>query len=419
MYNKLMVNCRIEESKMENKKQLKFDKLRFWAILIAVLIGTGLCAELAQIFYKTNFLATYTPSFCTVSELIDCDGVAKTSYALSMGVPNALWGLFLYLIMLMLLFVDRIQEKFKNTIFDVFENPRSYIATLALISFLISMVLAFISIFKIQKICALCFCTYFIDLFIALVAKQKGFFVNDFKITIQDFIKGAKKYFVLFLIVLIVFVSGLVYLDKSLILSPKLKKERTQKEFYEAKRNKYAIKGNTLGTKDAKVTINVYSDYNCPFCRVVNIMLHKAAKERKILVNEINFPLDKKCNAKIGGTLGGHENSCVYAQYALAAKKQGEFWGVANIIFDKHPQNIKQLIEEIEKAKLKIDTKKLQQDAFSEEVLQQIKSDIETTASKSIMATPVLEINGVVYMGAMPYDELLHTIDLAQKRAMN
>lgn len=402
---------------MEN---MKFDKVRFWIILVLIIIGIALCVELGVIFYKTNFLTSYAPSFCTVSELIDCDGVALTSYSLSAGVPNALWGMILYLVMLMLLFVDRIQAKFKNTIFDVFENPRSYIAFLGLLAFAISMILAFISIFKINKICVLCFCTYFVDLFIALAAKHKGFFfIEDIKTTIKDFIKGAKKYFILFIVVLIAFVSTLVYLDKTLIFSPKLKKERTQKEFFEAKFNKYAIKGNVLGDEKAKVVINVYSDYNCPFCRIVNIMLHKAAKQKKILVNEVNFPLDTMCNKHIGNTLGGHEASCMYAKYALAAKKQGYFWGIANILYDKHPQNLQALIEEIQKENLKIDIAQLQKDALSSEIEEELKNDIEKTVSKSIMATPVMEINGVIFMGAMPYDDLIKEINLAQKRAMN
>ena len=398
---------------------LKFDKLRFWSILILILIGIGLCIELGLIFYKTNFLSFYEPSFCTVSDLIDCDGVARTSYSVSMGVPNALWGLILYVVMLMLLFVDRIQAKFKNTIFDVFKNPRSYIATLGVISFVISMVLAFISIFEIKKICALCFCTYFVNFLIALIAKNKGFFVYDIETTIKDFISGAKQYFVLFIIVLVGFVSTLVYLDRTLIFSPKLKRERTQKEFFTAKYNKYAVKGNILGDKDAKVVINVYSDYNCPFCRVVNIMLHKAAKQRKILVNEINYPLDTACNKKIVHTLGGHESSCIYSKYALAAQKQGYFWGVANILFDKHPQNFDIFVDEIKKAKLDIDIDKLRKDALSKEIDDIIQKEIDIVTKRQINGTPAIEINGVIYMGAMPYDELLKEIDLAQKRATN
>lgn len=407
------------ETNLEKKTEFKFSKVRFFIILLLILIGISLCVELSYIFYKTNFLEAYIPSFCTVSELIDCDGVAKTSYSLSMGVPNALWGLLLYLVMLMLLFVDRIQAKFKNTIFDVFENPSSYIATLALLSFAISMVLAFISIFKIHKICALCFCTYFVDLFIAFAARGKGFFFDDIKTTVKDFIKGAKKYFVLFIIVLVAFVSTLVYLDRSLVLSPKLKKERTMKEFYEAPKNKYAIKGNTLGNKNAKVVVNVYSDFNCPFCRVLNIMLHKIARENKIVVNEINFPLDTSCNNRIGMTLGGHENSCVSARYALAAKKQGKFWGVANVLFDKRPRNPEEITEQIRKAHLGIDLDKLTSDANSPEIIQELQKDIEKSSRLNLNGTPALEINDVFYMGGMPYEDLVEKINLALKRAEN
>ncbi len=402
---------------MEN--DFKFSKTRWIAILILVLIGIGLCVELSYIFYKTNFLEAYIPSFCSVSELIDCDGVSKTSYSLSFGVPNALWGLILYCVMLMLLFVDRIQAKFKNTIFDVFKNPRSYIAVLGLLSFAISMILAFISIFKINKICVLCFCTYFVDLFIALIAKNKGFFVEDIKTTIKDFIEGAKKYFILFLIVLFSFVSILIYLDKSLILSPKLKKEKTMKEFFDAKYNKYAIKGNVLGDENAKVVVEVYSDFNCPFCRVLNIMLHKIAKEGKILVKEVNFPLDTSCNPKIFNTLGGHENSCLYSRYALAAKKQGKLWGVSNVLFDYHPQTPEEINERIKKARLKIDMDKLMSDVNSPEITKELMNDIEKAGRLNLNGTPALVINGVFYMGGMPYEELIEKIDLAEKRAKN
>ena len=402
---------------MENN--FKFSKIRWTIIFLLVLIGIGLCIELSLIFYKTNFLDVYVPSFCTVSELIDCDGVSKTTYSLSFGVPNSLWGLILYSVILMLLFVDRIQARFKNTIFDVFENPRSYIATLGLLSFAISMVLAFISIFKINKICVLCFCTYFVDLFIAFAAKGKGFFIDDIKTTIIDFIKGAKKYFVLFLVVLISFVSALVYLNSSLILSPKLKKEKEMREFFEAKTNKYAIKGNVLGNENASVIIDVYSDYNCPFCRVLNIMLHKIAREDKVLINDINFPLDTSCNNQIGTTLGGHENSCLYAKYVLAAKKQGKSWGVSNILFDYHPQSEEELIEYIKKAHLGIDINRFLSDVNSPKIAQELADDISKAAAYNLNGTPAIVINGVFYMGGMPYDELVERVNLALKRENN
>ena len=395
---------------------LKFSKIRFFILLILTLIGIGLCIELSIIFYKTNFLPNAAKSFCTVSELIDCDGVAKTSYSMALGVPNALWGLLLYCVFLMLLFVDRIQNKFKNTIFDVFKNPSSYITSLALLSFGISMLLAFISIFKIHKICALCFCTYFVDLFIVFAAKGKGFFIEDIKTTIKDIIDGAKNHFVLFIIVLIGFISTLYYLDSSLILSPKLKKERQFKEFYQAKTNKYAVKGNILGKKDAKVVVDLYSDYNCPFCKVTNTMIHKIAKEENILVNEYNFPIDLSCNNKIQVTLGGHESSCLGAKYALAAKKQNKFWDVSNVLFYedfKNEENIKELLK---KANIKLDYDKLDADAKSSEVKEELQKEIDKAVSLGVIGTPAFVINGILHMGGKPYDELLDVIKLEIKR---
>ena len=394
----------------------KYTRARFFIILILILIGIALCLDLAWIFYKTNFHEVFVPSFCNVNQLIDCDGVSLTEYALTLGVPNAIWGILLYLVMLMLLFVDRIQNKFKNTIFDVFENPRSYIATLGIVSFILSMVLAYISIKVINKICVLCFATYVVNLLIALIARTKGFFFEDIKTTIVDFIKGVKKYFILFIIVVVAFSSVLYYLNTSLVASPKIKKQKQFKEFYEAKTNKYAIKGNVLGKKDSKTKIIVYSDFNCPFCKIGNIMIHKIAKTENIIVEERQYPLDKSCNGKIAFTLGGHENSCLLAQYALAAKKQGKFWGAASAFFDNKPKTNDEIEKVLKEAHLNLDFDKLKKDVNNPEILKEIQDEIELASSKGVQGTPSIEIDGVLYLGFPQYDELVQKIKLAQKR---
>jgi len=415
----------MEQNSIES--ELKFGKISFWAILLLIIVGLAFCVDLNIIFYKTNWTQEAVNSWCTMSEFVDCDGVAKTQYSLSFGVPNSIWGTLLYLVMLMLLFVDRIQAKFKNTIFDVFKNPSSYIASLALLSFAISMILAYISFEIIHKICLLCIGTYFVDLFIALFAMKKSpcFIFSDIKTTIVDFIDGAKNHFILFIIVLVGFIGTVYYLNDSYILSPKLKKEREMQEFFSAKTNKYAIKGNELGKPDSKVKIVVYSDYNCPFCRVVNIMLHKVIHERKnaAYIEEVAYPLDSSCNPNVGMTLGGHESSCIGSRYALAAKKQGKFWGVANILFDMQmdgsPKTEEAIIEKIKSSHLGLNMEQLIQDANSEEIISALQAEIQSASDRHIMGTPALEINGVLYIGSSPYDELKARIKDAETRADN
>jgi hypothetical protein len=269
--------------------------------------------------------------------------------------------------MLFLLATPFINKKFPNTIIAVFKNPTSYIATLALVSFLISMSLAGISIFAINKICVLCFATYFLDLIIAFAAKEKGsFFKNDIINTVKDFIEGVKKYFILFIAVVLLGCGVLYYLSSSYILAPGVKKQASYEEFQNLKKNTWEIKGNTLGNPKGKVRVFIYGDFMCPFCRVANIMAHKLAKEYKeVYVTHINYPLDSFCNPDVPRTV--HPNACILAMYTLAARKQNNYWGMVNAIYDNLPGDEKELLE-LAKS-IGLDEQKLKQDAYSSDIM--------------------------------------------------
>lgn len=376
------------------------DKKKTIFIALFALIGLVLTVELTLIFFKVNFNDSYSASFCSVNNLIDCDGVAKTNYSLFLGIPLSLWGMFFYTLTLFLNYVHLIQNRFKNTIFDVFKNPKSYIATLGLLSFAISMCLATISIFKINKICVLCFITYFIDLFIALCAKTKGsFFIVDIKNTVLDFLDGVKRYTLLFIIVLFAFIGILVYTSTSLVFSPQQKVQKSFQEFIEMDKNKYAVSGNVMGDPKGD-KIYVYSDFMCPFCRVTNIMVSKFAHEQKgVLVIHENYPLDTECNKYIPHTV--HPGACTLARYALAAKKQNKYWDMANLIFDEHPASEADILRLSEK--IDIDIVKLVEDVSSKEVQDELLSQIDGAYKRGIFGTPTIVIDDIPYTSAMPY----------------
>ena len=75
--------------------------------------------------------------------------------------------------------------------------------------------------------------------------------------------------------------------------------------------------------------------------------------------------------------------------------------------------------KEFKKAHLHLDYDMLHRDAYSPETMQKIQDDIQETFERGVNGTPAIEINGVLYMGAMPYDDLIEKIKLAQKRALN
>ena len=383
-------------------------------LTILLILGLIVTAELVHVYFKVNFSnGDFNPSFCSVSNLIDCDGVAKTNYSLFLGIPLAIWGVILYTVLLFLTYVDKINEKLNLVILKVFKNPKSYIATLGLFSFCCSMVLACISIFEIKKICILCFVTYFIDLIIAFCAKSKGFFIEDIKNTAIDFFEGAKKYFILFLIVCATGIGFLYYMSTSLVMSPNLRDMKSFKEFQDLKTNIYAIKGNTLGNPDGEIVIYIYSDFMCPFCKIANTMMHKLAKEEKdVVVYHINFPLDSECNPALKQSM--HPGACLLATYALAAERQGAYWDMASAIYDKLPMTEEEILNLADI--VNINKEQLKRDAHSEDVASDLSKQIAKAMNFGIKGTPTMVIDGIEHKSALPYYKLKTFVHQAKAR---
>lgn len=388
------------------------DKKRI-IITILCVIGLLLSFDLVYIYIKTNFMTNAPQSFCSINGFVDCDGVAKTTKAFFLGVPLAIWGVILYLLFLFLTWVDKIREKINFPLLNVFKNPLSYIATIGLISFLISISLASVSLFQIKKICILCFATYFINLFIATCAVGKDFFVSDIKNTVADFLDGAKNYFILFLVVCLSAVSILFYLQKSLILAPNIKKFKAIKVYQEMKTNPYKIEGSTLGNPDGDVKIYVYGDFMCPSCRAMNVMLHKLAQEDKnIVIYHNNFPLDSFCNPSVKYKI--HPGACILSRYALAAENQGNYWGMVNLIYDNLPKDEIKLLELAKMSGFDVD--KLKKDAYSNETIELLDGQIQRGNMEHIVATPTIIIDGIPHSDLPPYYQLKELIKQSRNR---
>ncbi len=372
-------------------------------LAILALIGFALAIELCIVYYNANFAVNAKPSICTINDMMDCDGVAKTSYSQFFGVPLSLWGVLLYVFFLFMTFVDKIQNiKFLGFL-KVFKNPASYIFCIASLSFIISMVLGVISIFKINSICIFCFMTYFIDLLIAIVSKNKGVSIlEEIKISFVDFIEAVKvpRYAVSFGIVVLLFAGILTYTTISNIFSPQIAKQiqlkKSIKKYYSL------VDGNIIGPKDADVIIHEYIDFNCGGCFMVHLYLHRIIDEfENVKVIQHNLPLERTCNHNMQHE--GHKNSCLKTSYALAAARQNMYWQMADILFEQSPDTEKEIIEEARL--LDFDIKKLKEDANSEEIKKEIENSIKEADTKNVTGTPTIFIGIKNMFGAASYPE--------------
>ena len=121
-------------------------------IFVLAFIGFLTTIKLAVIYYDANFNPYALPSFCSVNNFIDCDGIAKTTESQFFGVPLAYWGMFFYLFVIVLLFAEKLKNIRLLKFLEVFKNPLDYIALLGIFSFIVSMTLLCVSLFSIEKL---------------------------------------------------------------------------------------------------------------------------------------------------------------------------------------------------------------------------------------------------------------------------
>ncbi|MBO6272423.1 thioredoxin domain-containing protein [bacterium] len=366
------------------------------------ILGILCCVELAIVYYQANYNPYSEPSFCNINTFVDCDGVAQTSKAVFLGIPLTYWGFFLYFFILMLLNIDKLKILKGLWFLKVFKNPYSYISVLGIVSFIISVFLAFVSIFQIHKICILCFVTYFINLAIGLIATDfnNGGFKKSLKDSYYDFISGVKEATVPFLIALML---GGIFLSYTTIEMPFASRKQSIKHFMFMKNNPYKVSGNFLGNPTGEIRIELYTDFACPVCHSYNIMLHKLVKKHNnILVIHHNFPLDTECNKYLEKQM--HKGACRLARYGIAAENQGKYWDMANAIFEKNPKNDEEGIEIA--SKIGLDVGKFIADINSIETNKRLQEEIDEAINKGVDGTPTIIVDDRMYHVAKPYFEL-------------
>lgn len=388
---------------------MKFDK-KTVLIQILAIIGLVLAVKLSFIYYSANYDKYALSSFCSINDFIDCDGVAKTIYSQFLGIPLSYWGILLYLTILFLTIVDRLKTLRFLKFLEVFKSPNDYIVFLGTTSFVCSIILAIISLCIIKKLCILCFITYFIDFFIALIGADLKFknIINSFKTTFFDILEGAKKYKKTFVVLLVLAVGFLGYSGITLNFVPNVKTSKSLMKYRKIKYNLYRVKGNELGNPDGNVVIELYSDYVCPLCYINNIMLHQAVKEYKnIRVIHHNYPFDKECNKYI--VINMHPNACFMSKGALAAKNQGNYWEMSSLLYENQPKNIDDLLKLAEK--LNFDINKFVSDMNAKETADIIRDEINKGQTLEIDATPTMIINGDKVVGVKPYYKLKEILE--------
>jgi thiol-disulfide isomerase/thioredoxin len=136
------------------------------------------------------------------------------------------------------------------------------------------------------------------------------------------------------------------------------------------------------GPQDAPVTVVLFTDFECPYCSKVEPLIVQVLEKNPETVKLVfkNMPLQF------------HNFADPAARAALAAGKQGKFWEFHDELFAAEKLS-NQVIADIA-VKLDLDIEQWKKDKESQEIRQQINTDIADAQQAGVTGTPTLFVNG-------------------------
>ena len=138
-----------------------------------------------------------------------------------------------------------------------------------------------------------------------------------------------------------------------------------------------------FGSKDAKVTIVEFSDFQCPYCTQAAMATTKIKKEYgdKVRVIFRHFPLDF------------HKEAHLAAQASMAANAQGKFWEFHDLLFANQKALGRADLEKYA-GQLKLDMGKFKKALDSGTYKDAVDADMALGKLVVVQGTPTMFING-------------------------
>lgn len=352
-------------------------------------------------------------SFCNISESLNCDAVALSSYSSHFGIPNFLFGMVYYFVILIAGSLCLISEGKKLKNFFV------YLFWLSLISLIISFYLFLVSVLVIQSKCIMCISVYFVNIILFVVALMAEKF--DLNHLLKELINDIKLYFssglriLLFVLLLITGITVITFTNSHPILSQQTDQpENTANIDYTASTADRLVHG---PKETPEITMIMFTDYECHFCGKTAMEIKKVLKKNpNIRLIFKDYPLDMSCNERV--TRPFHMQACNASLAARCAAEQGKFWEYHDLLYNNQGQinleNIKQFANN-----LNLDMKQFNQCLSNKKHLNKIITDIDEGVALGIEGTPTIYINGeqvVGYKTAEEYQQIIDQVRLEKQK---
>lgn len=157
-----------------------------------------------------------------------------------------------------------------------------------------------------------------------------------------------------------------------------------------------------LGPSDAPVTLVMYSDYECPYCRKWYEEVFKPLRDDyqgKIRFVYKDFPL-----------YGLHANAAPAAEAANCAGDQGKYWEFQDKLFSMEQKLGTDGFTKYA-SDLSLDQTKFSACLTSRKYEKEVQADYDFATNLGVQSTPTFFINGLAVVGAQPLNVFTNIID--------
>jgi protein-disulfide isomerase/uncharacterized membrane protein len=156
----------------------------------------------------------------------------------------------------------------------------------------------------------------------------------------------------------------------------------------------YKIHMGVASYNEAPIRMTIFSDFECPFCKVVAEQVHELIRRypKQMAIQYMFFPLDNKCNANVKSSF--HKNACDAAM--LAACDEKKFAEVHDEIFAGQEKLGAGVLADIAKKH------NLSGCFDNEELKNRIITAINQGTKYNLKSTPTIILNGKKIEGTIP-----------------
>ena len=356
---------------------------------VLCLLGLGVSAELTRIHWLVHTDPSYH-SVCALSEGVNCETVALSPYSVFAGLPVSVWGMIGYLTM------------GGFALWSLFSRHRSrswgILLGLTSVSLLVSIGLAVLSATRIDSFCLFCMASYGINallfgMCIAVVRRLERpiphLLMRDLRVLWSRPVVAAS--------LLAVGTAGFATLQ---IAMPAYWRTLGWDDLPALETGVDEQGHHYVGAESPKVTIEEFSDYECPHCRhahkSVRVLVGKHSEDVRLVHRHL--PLDQACHPKLKRPF--HKRACLFAQAAECAGKQNRFFEMNDALFAIQDTVKTEDVDLVDLA-VRIGLKRSEFKSCLETgaTMDRVASDVQEALKRSLRGTPSFFIGDKLFVG--------------------